>query len=179
MNNDTVVRVGGSFSRHVSLIIFVLMFVGSAVVVTAIFGPLFGKVLTGERPLDIIVIYPLIVFVFIGWAAFVALQAREMWNPVVFSKNQFRTQGFLCNYDRILRMHVNPSEDYMVMLYKEPIGESKTPGIVMRKNMIKPSIPLLLDTLREREVEIVEEKVFSRDDLWEMRKLQETHEGPV
>jgi hypothetical protein len=170
MSNYTVVKVKGSLLRHASLIFLVLFFLFGAVAVIMIPGQTFVRILTGERPLDINIIYPLFVLVFIGLAVFVILQAREMWNLAVFSKNRFQTHGLILDYNQILRIHINPSEDYMVMLFKEPIGETKKPGIEMPKNRITPSIQILLDLLRDRGVEIEKDDSFSDNDLWKMRK---------
>jgi hypothetical protein len=171
MTTTSKVRVRGSYIRHFFLIGLLLIFLIGAVGPAVILGPTFVDTLTGRRSVDIgIVIYPLLVIVMVGFAVFVALQTRESWDPIYFRMNSFSRHGSRYSYDRVSRVHLNPDKEYVVLLFKEPLGESRTPGIEIRKDRIEPSLKALVSFFEEHDIEIEQTTTFLDRDLFETRR---------
>lgn len=178
MSKTTRVRVKGTHLEHFLLILLLLLPVSAAVVVPTVFGPSFAGVLVGERPMDIIIVlYPVIILALVGLAIFVGLQVRETWDPISFSENSFSRHGSSYSYNSLRKIYPNPSESHMVLLFEEPLGESNTIGIEIRKDRIDPSLGDLISLLRKHNVEMNETDTFPYHDLQEMQNevWKQTH----
>lgn len=170
MSKDTVVRVKGTHLEHFLLILLLLLPVSAAVVVPTVFGPSFAGVLVGERPMDIIIVlYPVIILALVGLAIFVGLQTREVWDPISFSEDSFSRHGSSYSYTLMRKIYLNPSESHMVLLFEEPLGESNTIGIEIRKDKIDPSVENLISLLRKHNVEMNNTDQFLYHDLRTMQ----------
>lgn len=178
MSKPTRVRVKGTHLRHLLLILLLLLPVSAAVVVPAILGPSFVEMVVGERPMDIIIVgYPFLVFALVGLAIFVGLQTREGWDPISFSEDFFSRHGSSYRYNSLRKIYLNLSESHMVLIFEEPLGESNTIGIEIRKDRIEPSLGDLISLLRKHNVEMNETDTFPYHDLQEMQNevWKQTH----